>query len=127
MSARCVRAWGQLPSSVGHQEARDEDVGAGQVGCLELQPSQAPRWEDSAPAVPARLHHRHRASSRSVLLGLGHEYQFARRRRAFEQLVSTTRIGQRQALGHNRVDLAPTKQLEQRAEVLSIPVLVRDA
>ena len=38
--------------------------------------------------------------------------------------MGATRIGERQALGHDRVDLAATKQLEQRAEVLPEPCRV---
>src|SRR5262245_36303020 len=58
---------------------------------------------------------------------LGHEYQFSGGCGAFEQLVSLTCIRQRQALGNDRVNLAVTKQLEQRAEVLPVPILVRVA
>src|SRR5215211_4651671 len=46
------------------------------------------------------------------------------RRRALKQLMSATSLGQRQALGHDRVDLATTKQLEQREEVLPEPIRV---
>jgi hypothetical protein len=77
------------------------------------------------PKTPGLLDpHGHRAPSPSVLTGLGQEYQFSRRRGALEQLVDASRIRQRQALGHNRVELALTKQLEQGAEVLPISVLV---
>ena len=41
--------------------------------------------------------------------------------------MSVTRFGQRQALGHNRVDLVSAEQPEQCAEVLSEPILMVDA
>jgi hypothetical protein len=53
-----------------------------------------------------------RASSASVLSAFGHEYELSRRRRALEQLVRSAYFGEWQALGHDRADLAPAKQLE---------------
>ena len=53
-----------------------------------------------------------RASSASVLSAFWHEYELSRRRRALEQLVRSAHFGEWQALGHDRVDLATTKQLE---------------
>ena len=49
------------------------------------------------------------------------------RRRALEQLVGAPRIGQRQRLGHHRVDLVPAEQLEQHGEVLPEPLRVPGA
>jgi len=43
---------------------------------------------------------------------LGHKHELSRRRRTLEQFVRTARFGERQALGHDRVDLATAKQLE---------------
>jgi hypothetical protein len=43
---------------------------------------------------------------------LWHEHEFSPRRCALQQLVSATSGGQRQALGHDRVNLATAKQLE---------------
>jgi hypothetical protein len=43
---------------------------------------------------------------------LWHEYEFSLRCRAFQKLVRTTSIGQRQAFGDDRVDLVGTEQLE---------------
>jgi hypothetical protein len=59
--------------------------------------------------------------------GLWHEHELSLRGRAFEQLVRAASLGQRQALGHDRVDLAHTQQLEQRAEVLPEPLRVAGA
>ena len=60
--------------------------------------------------------------SASVLVGLWNEYELSLCRRALEQLVSVTSLEQRQALGHDRVDLALTEQLDQRGEVLPEPL-----
>src|SRR5215207_8021697 len=65
-----------------------------------------------------------RAPSASVLGAFWHEYELSRRRRALQQLVRAARFGERQALGHDRVDLATTKQLKQREEVLPEPIRV---
>jgi hypothetical protein len=42
----------------------------------------------------------------------GHEHELARRRRTIEQLVRAARLGERQALRDDRVDLAAAKQPE---------------
>ncbi len=77
--------------------------------------------QGSAPAVRAEPlwtrtalldQHGRRASSASVLSDFWHEYELSRRRRALEQLVRSTHFGEWQALGHDRVDLATTKQFE---------------
>jgi hypothetical protein len=60
------------------------------------------------------------------LAGLWHEDEFPLPA-ALEHLVGATRVGQRQALGHDRVDLALAKQFEQDLEVLAEPVLVVNA
>jgi hypothetical protein len=60
----------------------------------------------------------------SVLFALGHKHQFSRCSRAVEQLVRVTCIGQRQALGHNRVDLALTKH--HRIREASAPLVEGD-
>jgi hypothetical protein len=78
-------------------------------------------WAGSAPAVPAEPGGHEppsststdgRASSASVLSAFWHEYELSCRRRALEQLVRSAHFGEWQALGHDRVDLATTKQLE---------------
>jgi hypothetical protein len=43
---------------------------------------------------------------------LRHEYELSLRRRALEQLVGAPRLGERQPLGHDRMDLALAEQLE---------------
>src|SRR5712691_8270897 len=55
---------------------------------------------------------------------LWHEHELSRRRRALQQLVRAARFGEWQALGHDGVDLATAKQLEQREEVLPEPLRV---
>src|SRR6476660_123694 len=45
-------------------------------------------------------------------------------RRGLEQLVREMRLGERQALCHDRVDLARTRQVEQRLEILAEPLWV---
>jgi hypothetical protein len=55
--------------------------------------------------APERLHAAVRASSASGFVGLWHEDELAFRRRALQQLVSVTSLGQRQALRNDRVDL----------------------
>src|SRR4249919_1588053 len=56
-----------------------------------------------------------------------HEHELALGRRALQHLVSATSLGERQALGHDRVDLVLTKQVEQHLEVFGEPILVGDA
>src|SRR6266545_7472559 len=51
-----------------------------------------------------------------------HQRELSLRSRALEQLVSSTSVGQRQALGHDRVDLVLTEQLDQRTEVVPVPI-----
>src|SRR6266508_1908717 len=53
---------------------------------------------------------------------LWHEHELAHRGRTLQQLVRAARFSERQALGHDRVDLATTKELEQREEVLPEPL-----
>jgi hypothetical protein len=67
-----------------------------------------PRWTRTALLGQ----HGRRASSPSVLSAFWHEHELSRRRRALEQLVRAAHFGERQALGHDRVDLAAAKQLE---------------
>src|SRR5262249_31359923 len=69
---------------------------------------------------------RSRLSGPLAFFGLWHEHEFSLGGRALEQLVGAAGLGQRQALGHDRVDLVRTQQLEQREEVLPEPFLVRD-
>ena len=76
-------------------------------------------------AQPALLdQHERRAPSASLLVGLWHEHKFSLIRRALEHLVRTTSVGERQTLGHDRMDLALTQQLEQRPEVRPEPIRV---
>jgi hypothetical protein len=49
----------------------------------------------------------------------GHKHEFSQGGVLLQHPVRTARIGERQALGDDRVDLAATKQLEQR-EVLGL-------
>src|SRR5213596_3747316 len=58
------------------------------------------------------------------LLWHGHEHELSRGCRTLQQLVRAARFSERQALGHDRLDLATTKQLEQREEVLPEPLRV---
>ena len=67
---------------------------------------------------------RFRAPFVSVLVGLRDEHELSLVRRALEQLMRTTGVGQRHSLGHNRMDLSLTKQLKQRPEVLTEPLRV---
>src|SRR5262249_54568992 len=53
---------------------------------------------------------------------LWHEHELSLVRRALQQLVRATRLREREALGHRRVDLLLTQQLEQGAEVLLKPI-----
>src|SRR5437763_2471480 len=52
------------------------------------------------------------------------EHELSGRRRALQQLVRAAHFGERQALRHDRLDLAATKQPEQREEVLPKPLRV---
>src|SRR5262245_24329109 len=61
---------------------------------------------------------------RASFVGLRYEHELSLRRRALEQFVRATRIAERQALRDDRVDLALTEQLEQRAEILPEPIRV---
>jgi hypothetical protein len=62
-------------------------------------------------ACKSRRRHANRQSA-SVLSAFWHKYELSRRRRALEQLVRSAHFGEWQALGHDRVDLATTKQVE---------------
>jgi len=44
-----------LPDSVEHQEAGDQDVGVGEVSCLELQPSQSGEMRNRLPWSASRI------------------------------------------------------------------------
>jgi hypothetical protein len=79
---------------------------------------RARRQAGSAPAVPGELQRTRpalhgqdgrRSASASLLVGLWDEHELSLRRRALEQLMGTARIGERQALGHDRADLALTE------------------
>src|SRR5262249_11796551 len=70
---------------------------------------------------------RSRLSGHLAFFGLWHAHEFSLVGRALEQIGGAAGLGQRQALGHDRVDLVRTQQLEQREEVLPEPFLVRDA
>src|SRR5690348_17991487 len=74
--------------------------------------SQAPD-EDPRGAVRARI--------LTAIVGSGDEHELSRGCGLLEQLVRAARVGQRQALGHDRVDIAAPEQLEQRQEVLAEP------
>jgi hypothetical protein len=63
---------------------------------------------------------RHRRAS----VVLWHEHELSLRRGAFEHLVRAASLGERQALGHDRVDLVLTEQLEQSEEILPEPFRV---
>ena len=69
----------------------------------------------SIPVIAAKLRHDSGFVQDAYADWLRHEHELALRRRALEQLVSAARVRQRQALGHDWVDLATTKQLEQHA------------
>jgi hypothetical protein len=58
---------------------------------------------------------------RTLFVGLRHEDELSPRRRVLEHLVRVPRLGQRQALRHDRVDVAAAEQFEQGAEVLPEP------
>src|SRR4029453_10846485 len=80
--------------------------------------------------APASLCSRSVRSSRAIsgaLVGSWHEHELSLRRRALEQLVRAARISERQPLGHDRVKLALTQQLEQHTEVLAEPPRVAGA
>src|SRR6266508_2974931 len=91
--------------------------GDGQVARPRCPPSRSGHDLPSSTRTNSERHQR-------ASVGLGHEHELPLRRRALKQLVRATRLTERQALGHDRVDLVLTEQLEQRAEVLPEPLRV---
>jgi hypothetical protein len=84
-----------------------------------MRPCSAMGSSEIEAAALCERHRRRRPSGRA-LRAVRDQHQLALLRRVLEEFVGATSLGQRQALGHNRVDLPTTKQVEQRAKIFPV-------